>query len=45
MTQDINNPDGQAPLPVAAAEDYAHTVMQWSREALPQHTVAHHGLP
>ena len=35
MTQDINNPDGQAPLPFAVAEDYAHTVMQWSREALP----------
>ena len=45
MTQDINNPDDQPPLPFAAAEDYARTAMQWSREPLPQHTVAHHGLP
>ena len=30
-----DDPDGQAPLPFAAAVDYARTVMAWSREALP----------
>ncbi len=30
-----DDPDGQAPLPFAAALDYARTVMAWSREPLP----------
>ncbi len=30
-----DDPDGQAPLPFAAAVDYARTAMAWSRETLP----------
>ncbi|MBL8386210.1 MAG: alpha/beta hydrolase [Burkholderiales bacterium] len=30
------DPDGQPPLPFAAADDYARTVMAWSREPLPE---------
>lgn len=30
-----DNPDGQPPLPLAPAFDYARTVMAWSREPLP----------
>jgi arylformamidase len=29
------DPDGQPPMPFQAALDYARTVMQWAREALP----------
>lgn len=35
-----DDPDGQLPLPMPAALDYARTVMAWSREPLPSRVVA-----
>ncbi len=38
------DPDHQQPLPFAAAEDYARTVMGWSRDAMPDTVTAVHDI-
>lgn len=40
-----DDPDGQPPMPFAAAVDYARTVMAWAREPLPERVVCHLDQP
>ena len=45
MLSDLEiNPDGQPPLPFAAAQAYAQTVTAWAQQPLPAGVVAHQGL-
>ena len=40
LDKSIVDPDNQMPMPFKAAEDYAHTVMEWAQAELPADVVA-----
>lgn len=44
LDKTLVDPDNQPPLPFQAADDYAHTVMAWALEPLPEHVVATRNL-
>ena len=45
MDRQLYDPDHQAPMPFAAADDYARQVMAWAREPLPDDVVVQRDIP